>query len=101
MNVQVRVGLGGGAAVALMVAALWAWQQSGHLSIDAEQPKVMFWAVRTAAVSAASLAQAVTLLAVVGNLYAARPVEVVLRVLSSGLFLLAGASALVLGLAAR
>ena len=101
MNSQVRIGLSGVAALGLMVAALWAWQQSAHLSIDAEQPKVMCWAIRTAAVSAASLAQAVVLLAVVGNVYAARPVDVVLRVISSALFLLAGVSAVILGVAAR
>jgi hypothetical protein len=88
-------------AAGLMVSALWAWQQGPHLSIDADRPEVVLWAVRTAAVAAGALAQALLLFLVIGQLYRARGLDVLLRVLTAAVFTVALVSAVALALAGR
>jgi glycogen synthase len=88
-------------ATALMVASLWAWQQAPHLVFDADRPDIALWAVRTTAVAAAALAQAVLLLFVVGRIYRTRGLDIVLRVLTATVFTVALVSAIALGLAGR
>src|SRR5690348_17142789 len=85
-------------AAALVVCALWAWQQAPHLSLDADRPEVVLWAVRTAAVAAAALAQTLLLFFVAGHLYRTRTLDVLLRVLSAAVFTIALASAVALAL---
>ena len=88
-------------AAALMVASLWAWQEAPHLAFEADRPDVAMWAVRTTAVAAAALAQAVLLLFVVGRIYRTRGLDIVLRVLTAAVFTVALVSAIALGLVGR
>jgi hypothetical protein len=88
-------------AIGLMVAGMWAWQRGPHLAFDATRPDIALWAVRSAAVAAAALAQALVLLLVVGNLYRTRALDVVLRAAAAAVFLVALVSAVALGLAGR
>jgi hypothetical protein len=91
-------------ATALMVGALWAWQQAPHLVFDADRPEIATWAVRTAAIAAAAMAQALLLLFVVGRIYRTRRaggIDVALRVLTAAVFTVALVSAIALTLADR
>ncbi|HSV16467.1 MAG TPA: hypothetical protein VLI90_19550 [Tepidisphaeraceae bacterium] len=88
-------------AAILMVASLWAWQQAPHLVFDADRPDIALWAVRTTAVAAVALAQAVLLLFVVGRIYQTRGLDIVLRVLAAAVFTVALVSAIALSLAGR
>ncbi len=88
-------------ATALMVISLWAWQQSPHIAFAADRPDVALWAVRTAAIAAAALAQAVVLFLVVGRIYRTRAMDLLLRVLTAVVFTVALVSAIALGLAGR
>lgn len=99
--VKISIGVGLALAISLMILALWAWQQSAHIAFDADRPDVVLWAVRSAAVAAAALAQAVLLTLVIGNLYRTRLLDLVLRVLATAVFAIALVSAIALGLASR
>ncbi len=98
---QISIGAGTATAIALMVSALWAWQMGPHLAFDADQPDVTLWAVRSAAVAAAALAQAVMLVLVLGNLYRRGRLDVALGVTAAAVFTIALVSAVALGLAGR
>jgi len=54
---------GGAVGVAMVVASLWCWQNAAHLvrAWDPDKPDVAAWAVRSAAVAVAALAQVVLL----------------------------------------
>jgi hypothetical protein len=97
---KVMIGTGSLLGAALMVLALWLWQQAPHLAIEADRPAVL-WATRSAAVAAAALAQTVLLVLVVGNLYRARLPDRLLQVLTAGLFGASLVSAIALALAGR
>src|SRR5580698_9192879 len=98
---RISIGAGTAAAIGLMMAALWAWQIGPHLAFDADRPDVTLWAVRSAAVAAAALAQAVLLLLVLGSLYRRRRLDVALGVTTAAIFTIALVSAVALGLAGR
>lgn len=88
-------------ATSLMILALWAWQQAGHIAIEVDRPELVRWAVRCAAVAAAAMAQAVLLILVIGNVYRTRTLDLALRFLTAGVFAVALVSAIALGLASR
>ena len=71
MGIGTKIGVvvGGAVAVAMMVAALWGWQQGPRLAEEALHPPRVLWAVRSAAIGAAALAQLVILTFVVGGVY--------------------------------
>jgi hypothetical protein len=88
-------------ATALMVAAMWTWQQASHLAFDADRPDIVMWSARSAAIAAAALAQGIILFMVVGRVYRTRSLDVALRLLAASIFTVALISAVVLGLAGR
>jgi len=88
-------------AAVLMVVSLWAWQQGPQIAFTADRPDVVLWAVRTAAIAAGALAQALVLVFVVGAVYRTRLLDVTLRVLTAAVFTVALVSAIALGLAGR
>jgi hypothetical protein len=85
----------------LVLIALWAWQAAPHLQMDADKPEVILWAVRTAAVAAAALAQTVMLVLVIGNIYRTRAIDMLLRFMTGMVFAVSLVSAIALGLAGR
>lgn len=89
------------AAVASVVAGLWAWQRAAELSSGASRPDAVAWAVRSAAVAAVAAGQALVLSQVVGRVYDRRPLDDVLRVSAVTVCLVALVSAVSLGLAGR
>ena len=101
MIARVSIVVAAALAAALMVSSLWAWQQAPHLVFDADRPDLALWAVRTAAIAVAALAQAVLLFLVVGRIYQARGFDTVLRVCTAAVFTVAGIGAIVLSLANR
>jgi signal transduction histidine kinase len=88
-------------ATGLIFVSLWAWQQAPHLQLDADRPEIILWAVRTAAVAAAALAQTVILVLVIGNIYRTRAIDVLFRFLTAAVFAVSLVSAIALGLAGR
>jgi hypothetical protein len=98
---RISIGAGAAAAFALMLAALWAWQVGPHLALEADQPGVTLWAVRSAAVAAGALAQIVVLFLVLGNLYPRRRLDLAAAVAATAVFTIALVSAVALGLAGR
>ena len=88
-------------SAALMVLSLWAWQAGPHVAFDADRPELALWAVRTASIAAAALAQGVILFMVVGNIYRPRALDVILRVLATAIFLIALVGAVALVVAQR
>jgi hypothetical protein len=90
------------ASIVLMIAALWAWSRAGALSASATRPEVEQWAVRSAAVGVAAVAQLVLLTFVAGKLYQQRRLATDALRLSAGLVAgIALVSAVALGLAGR
>jgi hypothetical protein len=57
------------APVALLVAALLAWQRSRHWTLESSNPEAMLWSVRLGAIAAAALAQALIVMLVCRCLY--------------------------------
>jgi hypothetical protein len=88
-------------ATIMMVAAMWTWQQASHLAFDADQPDVVLWAARSAAIAAAAMAQGIILFLVVGRVYRTRAIDLVLRLIAASVFAVALISAVVLALAGR
>jgi hypothetical protein len=89
------------AAVALMVACLWAWQSAGHFAIDANRPYVATLAARTAAIALAAAAQVIILTLVIGRIYRRELVDDVLKLTAAAVMLVAIVGAVALALAAR
>jgi hypothetical protein len=98
---RISIGAGTVTAIVLMVAALWAWQAGPHLAFDANQPDVALWAVRSAAVAAGALAQALAVVLVLGNLYRRRRLDAAVGLTAAAIFAVALVSAVALGLAGR
>ena len=95
---------GAAAAVGLMVLGLWAWQHAAEVAVGAgsSRPYVAKWAVRSAAVAAASAAQAVLMIGVVGRVYERRGVlDAVVRLSVLLVFAVAVIGAVALGMAGR
>jgi hypothetical protein len=93
--------LGGALSVGLLVAALWVWQHAGDVVADAARPEVALWAVRSAAVAGAAVAQVIGLTFVVGALYDRDRFGDVLRGAAAVMSGIATVSAIALGLAGR
>src|SRR3954463_3569582 len=90
------------ASIVLMIAALWAWSRAGALSAEATRPEVERWAVRSAAVAVAAVAQLVLLTFVAGRLFEPRRFGADVLRLTAGLVpAVAIVSAVSLGLAGR
>jgi hypothetical protein len=99
-------------AVALVVAALWGWNEAGRLAMFWKRPDVGEWGIRSGAVSGAAAAQVLLLAFVAGKLFrrnrVAGPTMPRRDVLGTGLKIGAGVvcagalvSAVALGLAGR
>lgn len=101
MVARISIGAGTIATIILMVAALWAWQAGPHLTFDADRPDVALWAVRSAAVAAAALAQGLAVALVLGNLYRRGRLDAALGLTAAAVFAIALVSAVALGLAGR
>ncbi|HZL37305.1 MAG TPA: hypothetical protein VFC78_18440 [Tepidisphaeraceae bacterium] len=90
-------------AVTLMVVAFWAWQGSADWASDwqLERPQAAAWAVRSAAIAAAALAQFLIVRCVVGSAYRRRFLDDVLCLGSAVASAIALVSAAALALAGR
>ena len=99
MFAKLSISVGVVMAVLLMIVSLWAWQIAPGLALTPDQPDtIMLWAVRTASIAAAALAQTVLLVFVVGNLYRTRALDVLLRLTAGTVFAVSLISAIALGL---
>ena len=98
---KVNVVFGSLVAALLVVVALWTWQEGTQLAIEKEGGPAVLWAVRAAAVAAVALAQGVLLIAVVGNVYRTRSIDLALRVLTATVFAVSLIGAIALGMAGR
>jgi hypothetical protein len=87
------------ACVAMVVSALWAWQNAPRVVADAARPDVAAWAVRSGAVAVAGMAQVVGLTFVVGAVYRRDLFGDVLRGAAAAVSGVAIVSAVALGLA--
>lgn len=101
MTSKISIAVGLVVSTVLILISLWAWQQAPHLQMDADKPEVILWAVRTASVAAGALAQTVLLVLVVGNIFRARAIDVLFRLLTVAVFAVSLVSAIALGLAGR
>ena len=93
--------LGGFAAISMVVAGLWAWNDARNLADGTTRPDVALWAVRAAAVAVAAAAQAMLLTFIVGRLYRRDLFSDMLRVFAGLVAAVALVSAIALGLAGR
>jgi hypothetical protein len=93
--------LGAVIAALLMVMALRMWEQAPHVAFGADRPELTMYAGRAAAVATGTLAQAIVILMVLGNLYRRRAFDIILRVVAAVVFMVSLASAIVLSMAAR
>ena len=89
------------AAMALVVACLWAWQRAAHFSVDAARPDVATLAARTAAVALGAAAQVILLTMVIGRLYRRQLIDDVLKLTAAAVMLVAIVGATALAMAAR
>jgi hypothetical protein len=101
MAAKISISLGIIIAFSLVLISLWAWQQAPHLQMEADKPEIILWAVRTASVAAAALAQTVLLVLVIGNIYRTRAIDVLFRFMTAMVFAVSLVSAIALGLAGR
>jgi hypothetical protein len=102
MFAKLSISVGVIVSVVLMIVSLWAWQIAPGLAVTQDRPDViLLWAVRTASIAAAALAQTVLLLFVIGNIYRTRAVDVMLRLLTGTVFAVSLISAIALGLVGR
>ena len=88
-------------AAGLVAASLWGWQHAARLADDFARPDVAEWAVRSAAVGVAAIAQLLLATLVVGAYYRRGRFD---RLLGATAVLVLGAalvSAVALGLAGR
>jgi hypothetical protein len=93
--------LGTFAALSMVVAAMWAWNDARRLAEGSARPDVMLWAVRSAAVALAAAAQAMILTWVVSLIYRRDLFGDVLRLFAALIAAIALISAIALGLAGR
>ena len=99
MFARLSISVGVVLAVILMIVSLWAWQIAPGLALTPERSDtIVLWAVRTASIAAAALAQMVLLFFVVGNIYRTRAVDVLLRLMTGTVFAVSLISAIALGL---
>ena len=91
-------------AGAMVVAGIWAWQQSQDLVLDhwnAGRPELAEWAIRSAAIAAVALAQVTVVTFVAGRIYSRRTLDSVLTFTAAVVFALASVGAICCGLAGR
>jgi len=69
MRRQMTIIIGGAVSIGMVVAALWCWRSALRLSATASRPDIELWAIRSAAIALAAIAQAVLLTFVVRRLY--------------------------------
>src|SRR3954454_8481128 len=93
--------LGGFAALSMVVAAMWAWNDARRLAEATTRPDVTLWALRAAGVALAAAGQAMLLTFVVSRIYRRDLFSDVLRVFVGLIAAIALVSAIALGLAGR
>ena len=93
--------LGSFAAVSMVVAGLWAWNDARQLAEATSRPEVTLWALRAAAIAVAAAAQAMILTFIVGRIYRRDLFSDVLRIFVGLIAAIALVSAIALGLAGR
>ena len=93
--------MGSFAAISMVVAGLWAWNDARNLADSTTRPDVTLWAVRAAAVAVAAASQAMILTWFVGRIYRRDLFSDMLRVFAGLIAAVALVSAIALGLAGR
>lgn len=95
--------IGAATGMALIVTALWAWQHGDQwpVVLEAARPEVVAWAVRSAAVATAALAQVILLVFVADRLYGRDLLGRLLRWTAAAITAAALVSTIVLALAGR
>ncbi len=93
--------LGSFAALSMVVAGLWAWNDARNLAEGSTRPDVTLWALRAAAVAVAAGAQAMILTFIVGRIYRKDLFCDLLRLFAGVISAVALISAIALGLAGR
>ena len=93
--------LGGFAALSMVVAAMWAWNDARRLAEGSARPDVTLWALRSAGVTLAAAGQAMLLTFVVSRIYRRDLFSDVLRVFAGLIAAVALICAIALGLAGR
>ena len=93
--------LGTFAAISMVVAAMWAWNDARRLADGTTRPDVTLWALRAGGVALAAAGQAMLLTFVVGRIYRRDLFSDVLRVFAGLIAAVALVSAIALGLAGR
>jgi hypothetical protein len=93
--------LGSFAALSMVVAGLWAWNDARNLAESTTRPDVTLWALRATGVALAAAAQAMILTFIVGRIYRRDLFSDVLRVFAGAIAAIALISAIALGLVGR
>ena len=93
--------LGAGISVALLIAALWAWQSALALGARAVRPEIAMWAFRSGAVALAAIGEMILLTFVVGRIYRRDSLSQFLRISAALVSGVGFVCAVALGLAAR
>lgn len=90
-------------AVTMLVLTLCLWQNAEQMAMrwNARQPMVLAWSIRSAAIGLGASAQVLALSVLVHGLYRRDLISDILRFVGLLLVLIAGVSAIALGLAGR
>ena len=92
---------GAAVAIALLVAAMWAWVDLPSRAAEAARPEVLGWAARMLALAAAAGAQIIIITFVIGSIYRFKAVHDALRLTAALVCCMAAIGAAALGLAAQ
>jgi hypothetical protein len=101
MPVRVTTILGSFAALSMVLAGMWAWNEAYRLASGTTRPDVTLWAARSAGVALAAGAQAMLVTFVVSRIYRRDLFSDMLRVFAAIIAAIALVSAIALGLAGR
>jgi hypothetical protein len=93
--------LGSLAALSMVVAGLWSWNDASNLAAQTTRPDVTLWALRSAGVCLGAAAQAMILTFIVSRIYRRDLFVDVLRLFAGVIAAVALVSAIALGLAGR
>ena len=95
--------LGSGWSIALLVLGLWTWQRTPILAdyMNAGRPHLMFFAVRSTAVSLLAAGESIVILFVIGNVWNRDRLTSAIGLSAVALFILGAAGGLILGAAGR
>jgi hypothetical protein len=93
--------LGGAVAIGLLVGSLWVWRHAGDVAGEMTRPEAAIWAVRSAAVAGAGVAQVIGLTFVVGAVYRRDAFDDLLRGAAAVVSGIAAVSTIALGLVGR